>query len=74
MILTHPAVSLVAVIGVPHASHGEEIKAYVIPAPGATVTETELVDWCRQNMAAYSARATNPRSTGPDHPHATVRW
>ena len=30
VILTHPAVSLVAVIGVPHASHGEEIKAYVI--------------------------------------------
>lgn len=52
-LLTHPQVSLVAVAGVPHPSHGEEVKAYVIRAPGATVTEEELVRWCRQNMAAY---------------------
>ena len=30
VLMTHPAVSLAAVIGVPHASHGEEVKAYVI--------------------------------------------
>ena len=36
VLMTHPAVSLVAVIGVPHASHGEEIKAYVIINKGAT--------------------------------------
>lgn len=53
VLMTHPAVSLVAVVGVPHASHGEEIKAYVIPAPGASVTEDELVAWGRANMAAY---------------------
>jgi long-chain acyl-CoA synthetase len=53
VMLTHPAVSLVAVIGIPHASHGEEVKAYVIPEPGATVTPAELVAWCKQNMAAY---------------------
>ena len=27
VLMTHPAVSLAAVIGVPHESHGEEIKA-----------------------------------------------
>ncbi|GAA0938740.1 long-chain fatty acid--CoA ligase [Nonomuraea longicatena] len=53
VLMTHPAVSLVAVVGVPHDSHGEEVKAYVIPAPGATVGEDELVAWCRENMAAY---------------------
>jgi len=53
VILTHPAVSLVAVIGVPHESHGEEVKAYVIRKPGIEVAEAELVDWCKQNMAAY---------------------
>ncbi|MEU0987871.1 long-chain fatty acid--CoA ligase [Streptomyces sp. NPDC005953] len=53
MLLTHPEVSLVAVAGVPHPSHGEEVKAYVIRAPGATVTEDELIRWCKQNMAAY---------------------
>jgi long-chain acyl-CoA synthetase len=53
VLMTHPAVSLAAVVGVPHASHGEEVKAYVVPAAGATISEAELVAWCRQNMAAY---------------------
>jgi long-chain acyl-CoA synthetase len=53
VLMTHPAVSLAAVIGVPHESHGEEIKAVVIRQPGATVTEEELVAWSREQMAAY---------------------
>jgi long-chain acyl-CoA synthetase len=53
VLLTHPEVSLAAVVGVPHESHGEEVKAFIIRADGATVTETELVAWCKQNMAAY---------------------
>ncbi|MEU6741122.1 long-chain-fatty-acid--CoA ligase [Streptosporangium sandarakinum] len=53
VLMTHPAVSLAAVVGVPHDSHGEEIKAYVIRTPGAAVTEPELSEWCRENMAAY---------------------
>ena len=53
VLLTHPAVSLVAVIGVPDDSHGEEIKAYIIKKPGAQVTEDEIVAWCKENMAAY---------------------
>ena len=51
--MTHPAVSLAAVIGVPHESHGEEIKAVVIRKPGADVTEDELVAWGKEQMAAY---------------------
>ncbi len=53
VLLTHPAVSLVAVVGVPDESHGEEIKAYIIKAPAASATEDELVAWCKENMAAY---------------------
>lgn len=53
VLMTHPAVSLAAVIGVPHESHGEEIKAVVIKAPGAEVTEDELVAWGKEQMAAY---------------------
>ncbi|GAA2798933.1 hypothetical protein GCM10020219_082650 [Nonomuraea dietziae] len=45
--------SLAAVVGVAHESHGEEVKAYVILTAGASITEAELVDWCRENMAAY---------------------
>ncbi|MBA8801725.1 long-chain acyl-CoA synthetase [Nocardioides ginsengisegetis] len=53
VLLTHPDVSLAAVIGVPHESHGEEIKAVVIRNPGATVTEEELVAWGKEQMASY---------------------
>jgi long-chain acyl-CoA synthetase len=53
VLITHPAVSMAAVVGVPHESQGEEVKAFVILEPGATLTEGELVDWCRDEMAAY---------------------
>ena len=53
VLMTHPAVSLAAVIGVPHQSHGEEVKAFVILKEGTTITEAELGVWCKQNMADY---------------------
>jgi long-chain acyl-CoA synthetase len=53
VLLTHPAISLAAVIGVPHESHGEEIKAFVILKPGASASPEELVAWGREQMAAY---------------------
>ena len=53
VLMTHEAVSLAAVIGVPHATHGEEIKAFLILKPGATATEDEIVAWSREQMAAY---------------------
>lgn len=53
VLLTHEAVSLAAVVGVPHESHGEEIKAFVILKDGASVTEDELVAWGKEQMAGY---------------------
>ncbi len=53
VLMTHEAVSLAAVVGVPHDSHGEEIKAYVIRVPGAQATEADIVEWAKANMAAY---------------------
>jgi long-chain acyl-CoA synthetase len=53
VLMTHEAVSLAAVIGVPHESHGEEIKAVVILSPGASITPDELVEWGREQMANY---------------------
>jgi long-chain acyl-CoA synthetase len=53
VLMTHEAVSLAAVIGVPHERHGEEIKAYVIRNAGSTTTEEELVAWSKEQMASY---------------------
>ncbi len=53
VIVTHPAVSLVAVIGVPDERLGEEVKAFVVRKPGAEVSEQELLAWFREQFAAY---------------------
>ena len=53
VLMTHPDVSLAAVVGVPHESLGEEVKAFVILNPDAKTTPEELVEWSRQEMAAY---------------------
>ncbi|HET6165811.1 MAG TPA: long-chain fatty acid--CoA ligase, partial [Marmoricola sp.] len=53
VLMTHPDVSLAAVVGVAHESHGEEVKAFVIRNEGATITEDELVAWGKEQMASY---------------------
>jgi len=53
VLLEHPAVSMVAVIGVPHESHGEEIKAVVVKNTGDPTTEDELIAWGKEQFAAY---------------------
>jgi long-chain acyl-CoA synthetase len=54
VLMEHPAVSLAAVIGIPHESHGEEIKAVVIKEKGHDdVSEADLVGWAKEQLAAY---------------------
>jgi long-chain acyl-CoA synthetase len=53
VLVTHPAVSLAAVVGVPDPRMGEEVKAFIVRKPGAVVTEEMLVDWCREQFASY---------------------
>ncbi len=50
---THEAVSLSAVVGIKHEELGEEIKAYIILKPDAALTESDLIEWCRERMANY---------------------
>jgi len=53
VMIKHEAVSLVAVTGVPDPKMGEEIKAYVVLADGASATPSELIAYTKSNLAAY---------------------
>lgn len=52
IIMTHPEVSLCAVIGVPDDRLGEEVKAFLVLKQNAELTETAFVDWCKGQFAA----------------------
>jgi acyl-coenzyme A synthetase/AMP-(fatty) acid ligase len=45
----------VAVIGVSDAYRGESVKAFIVPKEeyAGTITEQEILNWSRDNMAAY---------------------
>jgi long-chain acyl-CoA synthetase len=49
----HEAVLEAAVIGVPHESHGEEVKAVLALKPGKQVSPDEIIAYCKQKLAAY---------------------
>lgn len=50
---SHPSVAQAAVVGALHPEMGEEVVAFVIAAPGATLDEGELLAHCKQRLATY---------------------
>ncbi len=55
VLLRHPAVQEVAIVGMPHEKWGEAPHAFVVVRPGASVTEDELRQFARANLAHFKA-------------------
>lgn len=53
VMIQHEAVSLVAVVGIPHEEMGEEIKAFIVLKESYTISATDLIAWTKERVAAY---------------------
>lgn len=65
-LMTHPDVSLAAVVGVPDDEYGQEIKAFIVPKEGTDPAPEAIIAWAKQEMAAYKyPRLVEIRQTLP---------
>lgn len=49
----HPKVLEAAAIGVPVGGDNQRAKVFVVPRQGQTVSEEEIIEWCREGLARY---------------------
>ncbi len=53
VLFDHPKILEACTVGVKDAYRGETVKAFVVVKPGETLTQEEVVEFCRKNLAAY---------------------
>ncbi len=53
ILMRHPAVKQVAVIGIPHETHGEEIVAVIVREEGSDADAQALIAWSQERMGRY---------------------
>ncbi len=53
VLVMHPEVDDVAVIGTPDDDMGEHVTAFVLRAPAADITAEELIGWCRERLSHF---------------------
>lgn len=53
VLLTHPAVQEAVIMGIPDQVWGEIVAVTIVPNPGKTITEQELVAYCKTHLASY---------------------
>ncbi|MEM9310957.1 MAG: hypothetical protein AAGA34_05865 [Pseudomonadota bacterium] len=52
-IASHPAISQIAVFGIPHATWGEAVHAIAVLTDGAEASEAEIIDYARASIAGF---------------------
>jgi acyl-CoA synthetase (AMP-forming)/AMP-acid ligase II len=55
VMLRHPEIGQIAVVGIPDERLGEVGMAFVVPKPGTSPDPKQIVAWCREEMANYKA-------------------
>jgi long-chain acyl-CoA synthetase len=58
VLFQHPKVADAVSVGIPDAYRGETIKAFVVLKPGETAEEKDIIDFCREKLAAYKLPKT----------------
>ena len=53
VLVRHPDVDQVAVVGIPHETHGEEVLAVVVPRDGATIDAEAFLAWAGEHIARH---------------------
>jgi long-chain acyl-CoA synthetase len=56
VLVTHPLILEVAVVGVPDGAQGEAVKAFIVLKPGENVerpNENDLKEFCKKSLVAY---------------------
>jgi fatty-acyl-CoA synthase len=53
LLITHPKLADIAVVGVPDENFGQRLKAFAVKRPGEEVTEQELQAFVKENLARY---------------------
>ncbi|MGI8895336.1 MAG: class I adenylate-forming enzyme family protein, partial [Casimicrobiaceae bacterium] len=81
LLAIHPSVKDVAAIGRPHDKWGEAVHAFVVLHIGATASEAEMLEWCKERIAGYKrpraiaflAEADMPRTATGKIQHRVLR-
>ena len=73
VIYGHPSITEAAVLGVPDPKFGEEIKAFVVLKEGESLAGDDIVDYCKERLAAYKyPRSVEIRDALPKGPTGKI--